>query len=134
MYIGLPRSTQRQAMIRLYRDIHIDKYFDRMYSTKWHHMLLFQYFHRKKSRKKLQIELEECFSSDFILQMSELLDGFSGREISKLFISINHAMLLLKGGCYHTKDTMISRDMILPIIQQKVLDHKQMLSFHRMKL
>ena len=128
MYIGLPQPPQREAMIKLYKDIHIHQYFENMLAIHWYHYLFLQYYSMRKARQQLNDEITQCFTQDTIHNISLKLEGFSGREISKLFIGINHAMLLSRGMSIHSgSSNFVSYDMVMEVVQQKINDHQQIL-------
>lgn len=109
LQIGLPQSSQRQALIRLYMQVHVTESVRRAMQSSFSLFLerFSSFFSRQKSRRitsafddvgMLDAELktfidEECLTNDAMEELLSLTKGFSGREISKLFISVQYVLL-----------------------------------------
>lgn len=106
LQIGLPQPSERRALIHLYMQIHVTeavrKAMESSISIVWKRL---SYLFGKRparvvsSNSTLPPEIysfvdEECLSESSMHEMLQLTQGFSGREISKLFISVQYVLLL----------------------------------------
>eukprot|EP01039_Chlorochromonas_danica_P010427 gene10427-11546_t len=106
--IGLPRKEQRIALIRQYMSLHVTEI---ALSTQ----------RRGLSRlifgKGGGCEIEnDCISTDMELLIAEKTEGFSGREISKLFISAQYAM-------YLSPSRLLTQSQLEKVVNEKVKEH-----------
>jgi ATPase family AAA domain-containing protein 3A/B len=86
LQISLPEEPERVELIRLYMNVHIQSAVTAS-ERKGIYKLLFGAGTGKKVA-------EECTSDHVVKSMAKRTSGFSGREISKLFISAQYAMFL----------------------------------------
>lgn len=86
LQISLPEEAERLELIRLYMNVHIQSAVRSSERTGVAKLLL-----GAGSSKKV---LEECLTEVAFKSMAKRTLGFSGREISKLFISTQYAMFL----------------------------------------
>lgn len=85
LHIDLPRFEERKRMIKLYKEMHVTRILLETQNTNW----LFS----GASMEKRSIQ-EDCNTEETLNYITEETDGFSGREISKLFIAIRYSLLL----------------------------------------
>eukprot|EP00605_Chrysophyceae_sp_TOSAG23-4_P001056 GSChrysophyteH1.ASY1.ANO1.1161.1 assembled CDS len=98
--VDLPQAAQRKALVRLYQDEHL-----------------------LKPTKTSNYSVEDgCYTDEMCAYITKRTNGFSGREISKLFIAANHAMLLAPQGMLTTTDLRAAVD-------GKINEHKQKETF-----
>jgi ATPase family AAA domain-containing protein 3A/B len=116
LYIGLPDIFEREKMIKLYINVHIHKYI-----IEKHRNYIFGLRINTNRANHLQ-SIQMLFNDKMMMKLAESTQGFSGREISKLFIGIHHAMLL-------SPNQTLTEDMIINVLKQKMDDHKNVLLF-----
>lgn len=106
LQIGLPQPSERRALIHLYMQIHVTEAvrqaMESTLSVLWKR--LGGLFGRRQARvsasagtpppEMFSFVDEECLSESSMFEMLQLTQGFSGREISKLFISVQYVLLL----------------------------------------
>ena len=111
--ISLPKHPQRMELIQLYANLHILKLLEQKRVKNW----LLQKIYRVLRLDLCPYSIESiCFEEETIRFLASQIEGFSGREISKLFISIQYGLILSSNGCLTWK---LLRD----IIQNKLLEH-----------
>jgi len=98
-FIGLPAPLQRTDLVKLYYKLHVPN---------------------KSSSADMM-----TLSNEFSTILSEKLDGFSGREISKLFIAVKYAVMLAgsTGGDVNVKNIVDT------VVEQKIREHLQKQGF-----
>lgn len=109
LLIDLPSAEERVKLCRLYIQHHVQGYADA---------------HNKRSaswwpwarRSTLEVD-ESCAADKSIDALAEMVKGFSGREISKLFIAAQHAMLLAPEGKFTNKA-------LQEVVAAKLQEHK----------
>ncbi len=80
--VSLPQKEQRVQLVKLYFDRHVLKV-----ANASSRRGIFNFLGAKKMSVK-----DDCCEEENILSIARELEGFSGREISKLFISVQYAM------------------------------------------
>jgi ATPase family AAA domain-containing protein 3A/B len=110
LYIGLPTQQQREKLVRLYMDVNLKSVALRLRRSWW------------PFSKKYSVD-ENCSSDDVIADIAEQCDGFSGREISKLFIACQYSLMTERRSftVEHLKQTVIA----------KMKEHEQKAGFTR---
>ena len=104
LQISLPLYEQRFDLTKYYIDLYVSRVAMQS-QKKW------SLFGRSKTAKYIS---DECLSDKMIADIAKLTDGFSGREIAKLFISAQYAML-------NAENTTLTVTLLLEI---KLRDHK----------
>lgn len=66
---------------------------------------------------KAQSVEEECVTDEVVADIAKRSNGFSGREISKLFIAVQYAMLMAEGQ-------RLTKELLLATFHAKVMEHK----------
>lgn len=107
--IGLPKLRERIALLELYSQVHIRSVISLKSTSFW--MKLFS------AKSKFEVD-EDCLTSEFLDSIAKKIEGFSGREISKLMISAQYAMLLSSNG-------RLSRKSLEKVIETKLSEHRQ---------
>ena len=110
MRIGLPDENQRNALLRLYMQLHVVKESLRLQS-RWSLWNLFV------SRTKVKVD-ENCLSKERMQILAKKTNGFSGREISKLMIAVQYAMFL-------SNDGVLTTDLFEATVQAKLKEHQE---------
>lgn len=117
LQIGLPGEAQRVDLIKQYMDVHLSTV-ALASQRKGLSMLLFG----KTGQSEVS---EECSTTDSTTFMAKVTDGFSGREISKLFISAQYAM-------YLSPDRVLTWQSLKKVVLEKVGDHQvKVTGFHQ---
>ena len=106
MLIDVPAVEQRRDLLKLYLDVHV---------------LSAQNDKKMLNGKKAVIE-ESCCSEKTIGDIAESIGGFSGREISKLFIAIRFALTM-------NAEKTLTKEIMDAIVQEKIKEHSQKESF-----
>jgi ATPase family AAA domain-containing protein 3A/B len=110
LQISLPGTEQRQALIKLYLDQHVLT----IVNNSKQHKSYWSMFARKL--KEYGIDAD-CLSSDAMQYMSDMTRGFSGREISKLFISAQYEL-------YLSMDQTLTWMALQRVVQIKADEHR----------
>jgi ATPase family AAA domain-containing protein 3A/B len=113
LHIGLPGIDQRLALVNLYRHIHLKGYAEQSRRGGW-----VSYF---KSGLRCNPS-DECLSEDVSMSIANQTDGFSGREIAKLFIAAQYAMLM-------APDRILTLERLETTIQLKICEHQKKAKF-----
>jgi ATPase family AAA domain-containing protein 3A/B len=110
LQIGLPSAEQRSGLIKLYMNVHVLK-------TVHQNQKRFDIYHMlfQKFRNQYYVD-PDCESDVAMEQIINLTEGFSGREISKLFVSIQYALLL-------SPERRLTFDLLLNTVKNKVSEH-----------
>ncbi|MBA3751371.1 AAA family ATPase [Candidatus Dependentiae bacterium] len=109
LYIGIPEAKERAALIKMY----IDKYL-----VKGQHLqnkptgLEDYFFTTPDPVVKVTIQ-EDVFSDEHRDYLTKILDGFNGRDISKLVLGMLNA-------AYATEDSTLTWAMIEQLVQKKL--------------
>jgi ATPase family AAA domain-containing protein 3A/B len=106
MYIGLPAPQERVSLVRLYLQLHV---LDPVIESQ-------RKFSTRMGWTKACTVTDECISEAIIQGIAERCEGFSGREISKLFIAAYYALLL-------TTDLLLTGSLLKETVDNKVLEH-----------
>jgi ATPase family AAA domain-containing protein 3A/B len=107
--IDLPQYAERVLLTKLYMHEHVTRVAS---ETKAFSILSWLW------RKKLIIIAEECYRDDTVTAISEQIEGFSGREVAKMFIAVQYAM-------YLAPDHTLTKAALTAVVNHKVLEHKQ---------
>merc|ERR1711924_5361 len=110
----LPGLVERAAMLKLYFDTFItstSRHPGGLWSHLCHSKLLFGPFARQHYGICAEPMTDEAF-----LKLARELDGFSGREIAKLMISV-------QGTAYGTSSGHLSHEMLRRVVKWKVDEH-----------
>lgn len=111
MKIGLPEEEQRQALVRLY----LNKLVVKMAMEE----------NKKRgwfNTKKKWIIDDECMTNETVSTIAEKIEGFSGREISKLMITVRYK-LTMNPTC------TLTRDMVDQVVREKLHEHEEKVEF-----
>lgn len=106
LHINFPGLSERLNLIRLYYDIYIKNFVRDSSKFSW----IF--------RKQLFTIENDFVTEKLFSQVADLCEGFSGRELSKLFLSIQYAMRT-------ASDRHLTGDMFQNCVIQKVNEHRQ---------
>ena len=107
--VALPAFTERAELLKLYLRIHVQSVAAAFKPTIWR--LIF--FLSKTTSVKIE---ENCITPDRIGQLAKKLEGFSGREIAKLCIAIQYAMLL-------ADNQQLTTALLLQTVSTKINEH-----------
>ena len=105
--IGIPALRERERLVKLYLENTVMKTADE--SGK-------KYLFGSTTNK--YVVEDECASENNIKSISKKTEGFSGREISKLMISAQYAMMLSPEKCLTVK-------LLNDVLETKLNEHKQ---------
>jgi ATPase family AAA domain-containing protein 3A/B len=103
IHIGLPQAEQRVKLVKMYLQLHL---IDPMKND-------------KKTKNKVD---EKCAAESQIMKIATKTAGFSGREISKLMIACQYAMML-------DDQQTLSVTLMDKVLETKLLEHKQKVNF-----
>jgi ATPase family AAA domain-containing protein 3A/B len=116
LHVSLPGLQQRKELIDLYMSLHVVKKAEQLARKKWLRYLSF--FSAKNSSENLCNGVSnECLNENTVSKIAEKMEDFSGREISKLFISVQYAMFL-------AENNFLTLQNFLNIVDEKVDEHK----------
>lgn len=108
--IALPGEVERIELVQLYMNLHINSV---LQDSK--HFNMFVYIFRMQS-DRAQVD-SECQSSNSIRNIASRTAGFSGREIAKLFISAQYAMLL-------SENRTLTWKLLQDVLETKLIEHR----------
>jgi ATPase family AAA domain-containing protein 3A/B len=114
--ISLPKYQQRIDLIQLYSNIHLASIIQKKqkYEKAFFVFKIFYYFYYWKL---FLYDIEKsCFDEKTMEFIAKYLDGFSGREISKLYISLQYGLFLSEKYC-------LSWKIMKEIIKNKIQEH-----------
>ncbi len=111
--ISLPKVSERIDLIHLYSDLHIMKLLEE--KTVKNFVLRGLYHLLKMELCPYSIETN-CLDENTVRFIAEQIDGFSGREISKLMISVQYGLVLSSNG-------QLTWKLLKEIIKNKLLEH-----------
>lgn len=114
LHIGLPEIPQRLDLVKLYMNLHVISF-----ASKSQHWNLF------RTSNKCTVD-PRCLDDSYIRDIANQLDGFSGREIAKLFIASQYAMLL-------APNQILLPSILETTIQNKIQQHSQRLKYETLK-
>jgi len=106
--VDLPPLQQRLQLAQLYLKEHVQTAVDRSLG----------HGHRQPKCEVEKAVLEE----DCMRGIAKLIEGFSGRSISKLFVAAHHAMLL-------APDRTLTLARMSAVVDAKVVEHRQKETF-----
>lgn len=140
LQIGLPQALQRQALIQLYMHIHVTEAVQKAMRSSFQmfYERVSAFFMKKKTSRhsvtssttnngiSLTDEMkqfidEQCVCESSMQEMLQLTQGFSGREISKLFISVQYVLLL-------SAERKLTWPMLRETVQRKAEEHHMKMS------
>jgi ATPase family AAA domain-containing protein 3A/B len=107
--VSLPQEEQRVELVKLYMDLHLVRA-AKASVRKGLSKLLFG------SRGESSVH-EDCRKESNLVKIARDTDGFSGREISKLFISAQYAMFL-------AEDHKLTWIILEQTVKTKVQEHR----------
>ena len=107
--IGLPQVEERRGLLKLYMRMHVLS-------------LLNGSTFRGMKRDKPVTMSEDCFSEEVIEEIANAIEGFSGRQISKLMISIRYSVTM-------SDEYNLTRSMIYRVVQHKLDEHREKTQF-----
>ena len=122
LHIDLPAAPERERMIELYRDLHVKRYLLRPYENWWS---------RRFSQKRvaaLLADLDRAFDASTMARLTQESEGWSGRELSKLFISIHHSCLLAASSA-GPGEAILTAELVDRVFAMKLGDHRHVASF-----
>jgi len=117
MIIGLPALPQRFDLIKLYMRTVVEESVTTTGSS-----FLKRLWNGVGSTKTYTVD-KECLSDDFTKSVAKRTEGFSGREIAKLAIALQYAMML-------SPEQHLSKDLFNSILDAKINEHAQKVSCH----
>jgi ATPase family AAA domain-containing protein 3A/B len=106
MFIGLPALPERTSLVKLYLQLHV---MDPVLASQ-------KSFSTRMGWTRASRVTDECISEAIIEGIADRCEGFSGREISKLFIAAYYALLL-------APDLMLTGSLLKNTVEQKVVEH-----------
>ena len=109
MHIGLPKLEERKSLVQLYLELNLISVAKASQKSWW------------PFTKRYYVDIN-CSSSDNIDNVALQCEGFSGREISKLFISCHYDMIMADKG-------RLSFFKYEESVQNKIVEHKQKIKF-----
>jgi ATPase family AAA domain-containing protein 3A/B len=112
MKFDLPEYPQRFDLVKQYMKEHVINVAN-LSKQKWTHLF--------GVGNKLTV-LDECYSDDTYATIANLSNGFSGREISKLYIAIQYSMLL-------AEDQILTKLLLEQTVELKIAEHKEKKGF-----
>lgn len=104
--ISPPALPQRIDLTKLYMKLYLKEVADQSQSFKW-----FSFF----SSNKRFLD-DTCQADDTINYIAQITNGFSGREIAKLFIASQYVM-------YLANNSTLTKDLLLQTVHSKVEEH-----------
>ena len=107
LQISLPLYEQRFDLTQYYIDMYVRKVAVQS-QRKW------GWFGRARSAKYVS---DDCLCDKMIADIAKFTEGFSGREIAKLFISAQYAML-------NAENTTLTVGLLQEVLEIKLRDHK----------
>ena len=111
MMIGLPKVEQREDLLKLYLKKHVvDMVTRENNSQAWF-----------RTKKNFVVE-KECTTNETMKTIAEKVEGFSGREISKLMISVRYKFTM-------NPKLTLSLEMMNQVIREKILEHEEKVEF-----
>lgn len=108
--IDLPKYEQRIDLVHLYSSISL------RVPTKRHWLGKIPFLSTSNENMLSKFKIEDVFTDQYIRDLSTKLNGFSGREIAKLFVSIQNAFFLLSKSSF-------SKELIDEVINSRVEEH-----------
>lgn len=130
LHIGLPHAPQRHELIRLYLHVHVTQAAERAmqsWLSRWLTSIRSQLGFRSRYVSTADLNSTStstdafidptCFSDMAMYEMIAMTRGFSGREISKLFISVQYVLLLSAEG-------RLTWPMLRDVVHNKVDEHR----------
>jgi ATPase family AAA domain-containing protein 3A/B len=108
--VALPGEVERMELVQLYMNLHINSV---VQSPKQLNLLKYIL---QIQRNRAEVE-SECQSSNTIRYIASRTAGFSGREIAKLFISAQYAMLL-------SENRTLTWKLLQDILDTKLVEHR----------
>ena len=109
LLIDIPDKTERMKLCTLYMREHVQMYAERKARA--------GIFGRLGSGGAAPSVDKACLAESYLSAMSDGIKGFSGREISKLFIAAQHAMLL-------APDARLTKALMDGIVSSKLAEHR----------
>jgi hypothetical protein len=109
LFISLPLYQQRFELTRFYLDMYVCKVALQTQKKRW--TLL------GRSANGARFVNEDCCSDKVIAGIAALTEGFSGREIAKLFIAAQYAMFNAANG-------VLTTELLQDVLDFKLRDHK----------
>jgi hypothetical protein len=108
MRIGLPDKTEREKLVSLYHGLH--------FSTSAANKSYLPSFSRRSTLRSDGIS--DATLGDIVTRTN----GFSGREISKLFIALQYAVIV-------SPERVLSLEILKSVLDVKLKEHRDMLEF-----
>ena len=109
MQIGLPKLEERKSLVQLYLELNLISVAKASQKLWW------------PFTRRYFVDMK-CSTSDNIDNVALQCDGFSGREISKLFISCHYDMIMADKG-------RLSFLKYEECVRNKIIEHKQKMKF-----
>ena len=136
LHINLPESHQRLSLVKLYMNIHINNNIikNQIKQQKLNYFIkLFSNLFYNNSNNLIIDPI--CLTEQTLSNIANEIEGFSGREISKLFIAVKYAMLQCSQA--ETDDSTqqsrqgghLTYDLLQDTIKFKIKEHKQKQGF-----
>lgn len=111
LLIGSPDANERLQLLKLYAEIHVNSV------LKQDNRNIFQKFFGLSCKSKYRIDAD-CFTDVMLQKYSSSLEGFSGREISKMMIAVRYALLM-------SKNQELTKQLFEDTVSIKVKEHFQ---------
>jgi len=102
LYIGLPATEERRQMIRLYMEAELLSVAKQSHRRWW------------PFARRFRVD-DECTTDETMELVTTRCDGFSGREIAKMFIACRYALVMAEKG-------ELSRTAFVDTVEYKVRD------------
>jgi ATPase family AAA domain-containing protein 3A/B len=112
LFIGHPEEEERLVMAKLYMGLHVKTLATDSQKGLWAALGL---------RTRYTVE-EGCHDFALLQKIVDLTEGYSGREISKLFLAVRVAMML-------AEDHNLSVQLLLDVVMKKHAQHQQLTRF-----
>lgn len=103
LFVGLPETSERRLLVLQYMDMHLCA-IARESQRKWWPFTRRHYME------------DECSSEETIDTVAAKCDGFSGREIAKMFIACRYTLVMATSG-------RLGVDLLLDTVDYKVREH-----------
>jgi ATPase family AAA domain-containing protein 3A/B len=111
--ISLPKLEERKDLVKLYMKLHLKQ----VIAQRQFRSSFFQFFLRTLRMLDFHYKLDEkCDHEDNLNLIARRIEGFSGREISKMFISAQYAMFL-------APNRYLSWELLEDVVKTKIKEH-----------
>lgn len=123
LHVDLPARDERHALVDLYYRIHILND-----SSAGSGDADLGSVERSSAKTNISVAIPEDRLVSVLENVTDRLDGFSGREISKLFVSVSYAAMTMT-----PQDRNLTESLLLNVVDQKTQEHRQKRDFKCLK-